>query len=153
MRSTKRTCRSRSRRRRAVTTFRIGGGASDVNSVVRYGGTVVEQFRTSPIPETGFTAAASGFGLQGIVGIENAGFNADFVEPWLFDLPLRFELSGYMNQVEYDQWDEERIGVRTSLSRRIFDDFTQVTVGYKFEHVNVNHLGPPSQVLYQEQRS
>ena len=120
--------------------FRIGGGASDVNSVFGMAELSSNNFDITN-PGNWFYGGGQRFRLQGIFGIENAGFNADFVEPWLFDLPLRFELSGYMNQVEYDQWDEERIGVRTSLSRRIFDDFTQVTVGYKFEHVNVNHLG------------
>ena len=65
------------------------------------------------------------------------GFNVDFTEPWLFDMPLKLDISGYWNELEYDYWNERRIGVRSSLSRKVFDDFTTITAGYKFEQVNV----------------
>ena len=119
--------------------FRVGAGASDVNSLFGMAELSTDNFDIMN-PGNWFYGGGQRLRLQGIVGIENNGFNIDFVEPWLFDLPLRFELSGYMNMVEYDHWNEERIGVRTSLSRRVFDDFTQISIGYKFEHVNVNRI-------------
>ena len=120
--------------------FRIGAGASDINSVFGMAEISSNNFDITN-PGNWFYGGGQRLRVQGIFGVENAGFNVDFVEPWLFDLPLRFELSGYMNQVEYSEWDEERIGVRTSLTRRIFDDFTQISLGYKFERVDVKHLG------------
>ena len=120
--------------------FRIGAGASDINSVFGMAEISSNNFDITN-PGNWFYGGGQRLRVQGIFGVENAGFNVDFVEPWLFDLPLRFELSGYMNQVEYSEWDEERIGVRTSLTRRIFDDFTQISLGYKFERVDVKHFG------------
>ena len=119
--------------------FRIGAGASDVNSVFGMAEISSENFDITN-PSNLFYGGGQRMRLQGIYGIDNAGFNVDFVEPWLFDLPIRFELSGYMNLVEYENWDEWRVGARTSIQRKIFDDFTTIALGYKFEVVRVNDV-------------
>ena len=119
--------------------FRIGAGASDVNSVFGMAEISCENFDITN-PTNLFYGGGQRMRLQGIYGIDNAGFNVDFVEPWLFDLPIRFELSGYMNLVEYENWDEWRVGARTSIQRKIFDDFTTIALGYKFEVVRVNNV-------------
>ena len=119
--------------------FRIGAGASDVNSFFGMAEISTDNFDIAN-PGKWFYGGGQRLRLQGIYGIDNAGFNVDFIEPWLFDLPLRFELSAYMNTSEFDDWSEERIGVRTSLQRKIFDDFTTVAAGYKFEVVRVTDI-------------
>ncbi|MCI5780059.1 MAG: outer membrane protein assembly factor BamA [Lentisphaeria bacterium] len=119
--------------------FRVGVGASDVSSVFGMAELSTNNFDITN-PKNWFYGGGQRLRLQGIYGIDNAGFNIDFIEPWLFDLPLRYELSGFMNTSEYNDWDETRVGVRTSLQRKIFDDFTSVTVGYKFEAVRVHRI-------------
>ena len=119
--------------------LRIGAGASDVNSVFGMAEISTDNFDITN-PGNWFYGGGQRLRLQGVYGIENAGFNADFVEPWLFDMPIRFELSGYMNLVEYDYWDEWRVGGRTSVQRKIFDDFTTIALGYKFEVVRVTNV-------------
>jgi outer membrane protein insertion porin family len=119
--------------------FRIGAGASDVNSVFGMAEISTSNFDITN-PRNWFYGGGQRLRLQGIYGIDNAGFNVDFVEPWLFDLPLRFELSGFMTTSECDYWDETHLGVRTSLQRKIFDDFTSVALGYKFENVRVHNI-------------
>ncbi len=120
--------------------FRIGAGVSDINSFFGMAELSANNFDITN-PMNGFYGGGQRMRIQGIYGIENAGFNVDFVEPWLFDLPIRFELSSYMNLVEYDQWDEWRVGARTSVQRKIFDDFTTVALGYKFEVVRIDDVG------------
>ena len=120
--------------------LRVGAGASDVNSVFGMAEISTDNFDLFN-PGNWFYGGGQRMRIQGIFGVENAGFNVDFVEPWLADLPIRYELSAYMNQVEYEEWTEERVGARTSISKQIFDDFTTVTVGYKFEYVNVTDIG------------
>ena len=120
-------------------SLRIGAGASDVNSVFGMAEISTDNFDITN-PRNWFYGGGQRLRLQGIYGIENAGFNADFVEPWLFDLPIRFELSGYMNLVEFENWNEWRVGGRTSLQKKIFDDFTTIAVGYKFEVVRVTNV-------------
>ena len=119
--------------------FRVGAGASDINSFFGMAEISSDNFDITN-PGKWFYGGGQRLRLQGIYGIDNAGFNFDFIEPWLFDLPLRFELSAYMNTSEFDDWYEDRIGVRTSLQRKIFDDFTTIALGYKFELVKVDHI-------------
>ena len=119
--------------------FRIGAGASDISTFFGMAEISTDNFDITN-PRNWFYGGGQRMRIQGIYGIDNAGFNVDFIEPWLFDLPLRFELSSYMNEAEYDDWSEQRIGVRTSLRRKIFDDFTSITAGYKFEIVRVHDI-------------
>ncbi len=119
--------------------FRIGAGASDLTSLFGTAEFSVENFDLLN-PMNGFYGGGQRLRMRGIVGFNNNEFSIDFVEPWLFDIPLRYELSGYLNNVSYDDWDERRLGVRTGLNYKIFDDFTTVGVGYKFEQVRVHHV-------------
>ena len=119
--------------------FRIGAGFSDSNSLMGMAEISNNNFDLLD-PWNWFTGGGQRLRIQGVVGIERMGFNVDFSEPWLFDMPLKLDINGYMNQSEYDDWDEDRVGVRTSLTRRIFDDFTSVSVAYKFENVDVKHI-------------
>lgn len=120
--------------------LRIGAGASDVNSVFGMAEISADNFDLFN-PKDWFYGGGQRLRMRGVYGVENAGFNVDFVEPWLFDLPIRFELSSYMNLTEYDEWDEWRVGARTSVQRKIFDDFTTLALGYKFEVVRVKNVG------------
>ena len=120
--------------------LRLGVGASDVSNVFGMAEISSSNFDITN-PRNWFYGGGQRLRLQGIYGIDNAGFNLDFVEPWLADLPVRFELSGYMNTTEYDEWDDTRVGARTSLQRKVFDDFTTIALGYKFEAVRIHHVG------------
>ncbi len=124
--------------------FKIGAGFSDVNSLVGMAEISSSNFDLLN-PGDWFYGGGQRVRLQALVGIERIGFNFDFSEPWLLDLPMRFDLSLYGNQMEFEHWDERRYGGRVSLNRRIFDDFTTVTGTYKFEQVNVldmsHHVG------------
>ena len=119
--------------------FRIGAGVSDISNFFGMAEISSNNFDITD-PGNWFYGGGQRLRIQAIYGIDDAGFNVDFVEPWLFDLPLRYELSAFMNTSEYDDWDETRVGVRTSLQRKIFDDFTSVTLGYKFEAVRVRRI-------------
>ena len=119
--------------------LRIGAGASDNNNVFGMAEISTNNFDITN-PKEWFYGGGQRFRLQGIIGMENAGFNMDFVEPWLFDMPLRLEVSAFLNETYYDNWDEDHVGARFSLSRRLFDDFTSVTLGYKVENVRVHNI-------------
>jgi len=116
--------------------FKVGGGVSSYYSLVGMAEIVSNNFDIMD-PENYFRGGGQRIRLQGMVGIERNSLNFDFVEPWLFDIPLRFTVNGYWNTVVYPNWNETRLGFRTTLTKKIFDDFTSGTVGYKFEHVRV----------------
>ena len=118
---------------------RIGGGYSDSDGLAG----MIELTHTNMDildPWNYFTGGGQRARLLALVGTENMSFEADFTEPWLFGIPLRWDVSGYMRNVIYDDWEEERIGVTTSLTKRVFDDFTSISGGYTFEHVRIHHM-------------
>ena len=119
--------------------FKVGGGVSSYYSLVGMGEIVNNNFDITN-PENFFRGGGQRIRLQGLVGIERNSLNFDFVEPWLFDIPLRLAINGYWNTVVYENWDETRLGVRATLTKKFFDDFTSGTVGYKFENVNVKNV-------------
>ncbi|WP_176013255.1 outer membrane protein assembly factor BamA [Victivallis sp. Marseille-Q1083] len=129
-------------------SFKIGAGYSDFNSLA---GMVELSNINMDItkPSNYFLGGGQRMRLQAIGGLERSMVNLDFTEPWLFDLPLRFDFSAYVNQILYDNWQEDRIGGRMALTRRFFDDFTSATLGYKFERVDVKDM---SRGLSQELR-
>lgn len=51
-------------------------------------------------------------------GTEVTRFRVAFTEPYLFDLPLRFDTSAYLFQRGREGYDEQRIGFSAGLSRR-----------------------------------
>jgi outer membrane protein insertion porin family len=116
--------------------FKIGGGFSDSNSLVGMVQLSNSNFDITN-PKNYFYGGGQRFRVQGMFGIDRNNFNVDFTEPWLFDIPLRWDISGYWNMVEYNHWSERRIGAKTSLTKRVYDDFTSVAVGYKFENVRI----------------
>ena len=118
---------------------KVGGGFSDTDSLVGMVEVGNSNFDITD-PMNYFYGGGQRFRVQGMFGIERQGVNIDFTEPWLMDMPLRLDVSGYANKVEYDNWDESRIGAKTSLTHKVFDDFTSVTGGYKIEQVNVNNI-------------
>ncbi len=119
--------------------FKVGGGVSSYYSLVGMAEIVSNNFDIMD-PGNYFRGGGQRMRLQGMVGIERNSLNFDFVEPWLFDIPLRLSVNGYWNTVVYPNWNETRLGFKTALTKKIFDDFTSATVGYKFENVNVFNM-------------
>ena len=129
--------------------LRLGGGVSDINSVFGMAEISCDNFDILN-PGNWFYGGGQRMRIQGIFGLDNAGYNIDFVEPWLFDIPLRFELSSYMTFSEYDEYDEWRVGARTSLQHKIFDDFTTISAGYKFEVVRIHNISRKMKSYFKE---
>ncbi len=117
-------------------TFKIGGGYSSEDSLVGMVEVSNSNFDITD-PKNWFYGGGQRFRIQGLFGIERMGLNVDFSEPWLLGIPLRLDVSGYWNEFEYQYWNEQRGGGKFSLTKRIFDDFTSVTAGYKIEYVRV----------------
>ena len=117
-------------------SFKIGAGFSDTDSLVGMVELSNNNFDITD-PKNLFTGGGQRLRIRGMGGLDRNDVSIDFTEPWLLDMPLQLDISGYLNNVAYEYWDESRLGVRTSLSRKIFDDFTSVSAGYKFENVHV----------------
>lgn len=99
-----------------------------------------------------FTGGGQRMRLLALMGLERYNFELDFTEPWLFGIPLRWDVSAYFRNVEYDDWEERRIGFTTSLTKRIFDDFTTISGGYTFEQVRVHHMDKDMSEIFQSEK-
>ncbi|OQA86334.1 MAG: Outer membrane protein assembly factor BamA precursor [Lentisphaerae bacterium ADurb.Bin242] len=98
-----------------------------------------------------FTGGGQRMRLLAVMGLERYNFEIDFTEPWLFGIPLRWDISGYARNVNYDKWDERRIGFTTSLTKRIFDDFTSLSGGYTFEQVHIHGMSSSLSEMFQDE--
>ena len=101
-------------------------------------------------PENWFTGGGQRLRIGALVGIEHFDVQTDFTEPYLFGIPLRLDLSGYWREVLYENWNEQRLGLTVSLTKRIFDEFTSVTAGYTFEQVRVVDMKKKMGPIFQD---
>ena len=128
---------------------RIGATWSDTDSLA---GMIELSHNNMDIldPKNYFTGGGQRMRLLAVAGLERYNLELDFTEPWLFGIPLRWDVSGYIRNVWYDDWEERRIGVTTSLTKRIFDDFTSISGGYTFEQVKVHGMDKKMSPIFQE---
>ncbi len=130
---------------------KIGAGWSDTDSLA---GMIEVTHSNLDIldPRNYFMGGGQRARILAMYGLERYDFEVDFTEPWLFGIPLRWDVSGYLRNVEYDDWEEQRLGVTTSLTKRIFDDFTTISGGYTFEHVRVHHMDRHLSEIFQKEK-
>ena len=102
-------------------------------------------------PKNYFTGGGQRMRLLAVAGLKRYDVELDFTEPWLFGIPLRWDVSGYIRNVWYDDWEERRIGVTTSLTKRIFDDFTSISGGYTFEQVKIHGMNKHMSQIFQDE--
>ena len=102
-------------------------------------------------PKNYFTGGGQRMRLLAVAGLKRYDVELDFTEPWLFGIPLRWDISGYIRNVWYDDWEERRIGFTTSLTKRIFDDFTNASVGYTFEQVKIHGMSKHMSEKFQDE--
>ena len=128
---------------------RIGATWSDTDSLA---GMIELSHNNMDIldPWNYFTGGGQRMRLLAVAGLERYNLELDFTEPWLFGIPLRWDVSGYIRNVWYDDWQERRIGVTTSLTKRIFDDFTSISGGYTFEQVKVHGMDKKMSPIFQD---
>ncbi len=131
--------------------FHIGGGWSDGDGLA---GMISASHNNMDIldPMNWFTGGGQRMRLYALVGTERKDAVAEFTEPWLFGIPLRWNTSFYWREYEYDDWDEYRLGFTTSLKKRFFDDFTAAELGYTFEQVQIRHMDRKLSAVFQDQK-
>ncbi len=130
---------------------KIGAGWSDSDSLA---GMIELTHSNMDIldPYNYFTGGGQRARILAMYGLKRYNFEADFTEPWLFGIPLRWDVSGYLRNVEYDDWEEQRLGVTTALTKRIFDDFTTISGGYTFEHVRIHSMSKHMSEIFQKEK-
>lgn len=85
---------------------------------------------------TAWRGAGQRFRLEAFPGTIVRRYSASFQEPYLFDSPVSFGLTGFFYNRRFDDWDEERLGGRTSLGYQFTHDLSG-TIALRTERINI----------------
>ncbi|OAI53537.1 hypothetical protein AYO44_15875 [Planctomycetaceae bacterium SCGC AG-212-F19] len=92
-----------------------------------------------------FRGAGQEFRLEAVPGTQYQRYTASWREPFLFDSPYSLALSAYYYTRNFNEYDEHRVGLRTTLGRRV-GDYWSVSGTMRVEGVgvrNVPFFAPP----------
>ena len=78
--------------------------------------------------------------VRGTWGAETKRYSVNFVEPWLFDLPLRWSSSVFDNDREYTDYDKHARGGWTKLSYPVWGDDVRAWTQYLYESVELTNI-------------
>jgi outer membrane protein insertion porin family len=85
---------------------------------------------------TAFRGAGQRFRIEAVPGTSTSRYAVTFEEPYLFDMPVAFGLSGYYYNRIYTEYTEQRLGGRVSLGYQFTHDLTG-TIAYGGAKVNI----------------
>ena len=75
--------------------------------------------------------------IEAIPGSELQRYMVNFTEPYLLDSKVSLNLSGFLYDRRYFDWDEQRLGGRIGLGYRVTPDLS-VSTGMRLENVNIS---------------
>ena len=87
---------------------------------------------------TAFRGAGQNFRLELVPGSDVQRYLASFSEPYLFGTNYSFSASGYLFDRQYFDWDENRLGGRVSVGRRLTPDLS-FSLGLRLEQVEIDN--------------
>lgn len=73
---------------------------------------------------TAFRGGGQGFRLEAMPGSQVQRYLMSFTEPYLFNTPVSLNLSGFLYDRRFFDWDEARIGGRGALGYRLTPDLS-----------------------------
>jgi len=85
---------------------------------------------------TAFRGAGQGFRIEAMPGTQVQRYLVSFTEPYLFDTPISFNLSGFLYDRRFYDWSEQRLGGRMSLGYRLTPDLS-VAASLRAENVDI----------------
>jgi len=92
---------------------------------------------------TAFRGAGQRLRIEAVPGSQIQRYLFSLTEPYLFDTPVSFGISGFFFDRRFREWDEQRLGGRLSLGRRLTPDLT-ATVAISAENVNIRNPSLPT---------
>ncbi len=85
-----------------------------------------------------FRGGGQAFRLEVVPGQDLQRYLVSFTEPYFLGTDYSFSASGYLFDRSYFDWDENRLGGRLSLGRRLTPDLS-VSAGLRMERVRVDN--------------
>jgi outer membrane protein insertion porin family len=87
---------------------------------------------------TAFRGAGQGFRVELLPGTQVQRYLVNFTEPYLFDTPISFNLSGFFYDRNFFDWNEQRLGGRVSLGYRLTHDLS-IAGSFRAENVDLTN--------------
>ena len=97
---------------------------------------------TSPrdfLDGTAFRGAGQGFRIEAMPGNRVQRYLVSFTEPYFLDTPISLNLSGFLFDRRYFDWDEQRLGGRVALGYRLTPDLS-VAGALRAENVKIRDV-------------
>ena len=91
---------------------------------------------------TAWRGAGQGFRVEALPGRVVQRYMVQFTEPYLFDTRVSFNVSGYLFDRRYFDWDEQRLGGRFGLGYRLTPDLS-VNATMRGEEVKITNIRAP----------
>ena len=86
---------------------------------------------------TAFRGAGQGFRMEAMPGTQVQRYLVSFTEPYLFNTQISFNLSGFLYDRRFYDWDEQRLGGRMALGYRLTPDLS-LAAALRAENVEVS---------------
>lgn len=93
---------------------------------------------------TAWRGAGQGFRVEALPGRIVQRYMVQFTEPYLFDTRISFNISGYLFDRRYFDWDEQRLGGRLGLGYRLSPDLS-VNTSVRAEEVKIRNIRAPGE--------
>jgi len=87
---------------------------------------------------TAWRGAGQNFRLELVPGSDIQRYLVSFSEPYLFGTNYSFSASGYLFDRRYEDWDENRLGGRISVGRRLTPNLS-FSLGLRLEQVEIDN--------------
>lgn len=97
---------------------------------------------------TAFRGGGQELRLEAVPGYYLQRYSATWREPFLFDTPNSLTVSAYYYQRYYNEYEEERVGPRITLGRRL-NQFWTVSESLRIEDVSVHNIFASAPYDYQ----
>lgn len=127
-------------------SINIGGAYNSDNGIV--GQLVIDErnFDITAFPRsfrelwdgTAFRGGGQAFRLELVPGQQVQRYLVSFSEPYLFGTNYSLSVSGYLFDRNYFDWDEQRLGGRVSIGRRLTPDLS-FNLGLRMEDVDISN--------------
>ena len=87
---------------------------------------------------TAFRGGGQQFSLELVPGQNVQRYSASLTEPYLFGTDYSLSLSGYLFERRYFDYDEQRLGGRIAVGRRLTPDLS-ISMGFRGERVDIDN--------------
>lgn len=82
-----------------------------------------------------FVGGGQKFQAKVSAGTSSRNYSLDWMNPWIFDRPIRWGFGVYSKLREWDLYDEKRVGGYTTIGRRLFIKNLDGSITYRIENL------------------